>query len=382
MKPFFSDKGSGNGVITLIENENIFSDDAEIAETFKSFFKGAASSLNIGIPEEYTMNVVHSSDPIDVIISKYSNHPSILSINQNVRKGTFSFSPVEYDDISKELMALDGNKAFMSGTIPPKILKENYHACVNPLIRIINNGILNSEFDESLKCADLVPVHKMDDTTDKTNYRNISLLPVVSKIFEKIIQKQIGNYMETFLSPFLCGYRKGYNAQYALLSILEKWRVARDKGGYGGAVLMDLSKAFDTLNHDLIIAKLHAYGFEKSALRLIKSYLSNRWQRTKINTSLSSWFELILGVPQGSVLGPLLFNLFINDFFFIIQETDICNFADDNTLHTCDTKLDQLMRDLERGVEKAIAWFEYNGMKLNSSKCHLLISGHKFECMI
>ena len=196
------------------------------------------------------------------------------------------------------------------------------------------------------------------------------------------MQKQIGKYMDIFLSPFLCGYRKGYNAQYALLSILEKWRVSRDKGGYGGAVLMDLSKAFDTLNHDLIIAKLHAYGFEKSALKLIKSYLSNRWQRTKINTSFSSWFELILGVPQGSVLGPILFNLFINDFFFIIQETDICNFADDNTLHTVDKNLDQLMRDLERGVEKAIEWFEYNAMKLNSSKCHLLICGHKFESMI
>ena len=200
-------------------------------------------------------------------------------------------------------------------------------------------------------------------------------------MFEKIIQKQIGSFTDTFLSPFLCGYRKGYNAQHALISMLEKWRISLDKGGFGGAVLMDLSKAFDTINHELLIAKLHAYGFEKHALKLIRSYLSNRWQRTKINTTFSAWSELIVGVPQGSVLGPLLFNIFINDLFFIVQDIDICNYADDNTLHTSDMKLDILMGKLESAVRESLNWFENNGMKLNSSKCHLLVCGHKFECM-
>ena len=205
---------------------------------------------------------------------------------------------------------------------------------------------------------------------------------MVSKIFEKIMQKQIGSFTDTFLSPFLCGYRKGYNAQHALALMLEKWRISLDKKGFGGAVLMDLSKAFDTINHDLLIAKLHAYGFDKPALRLIRSYLLNRWQRTKINKSFSTWSELIVGVPQGSVLGPLLFNIFINDLFFIIKGTDICNYADDNTLYTSDMKLDILMKKLECAVKESIDWFENNGMKLNSSKCHLLVCGHKFESMM
>ena len=135
---------------------------------------------------------------------------------------------------------------------------------------------------------------------------------------------------------------------------------------------MDLFKAFDTLDHDLLIAKLHAYGFDKNALRLIKSYLTDRWQRAKINTAYSSWSKLLSGVPQGSVLGPLLFNLFINDLFYIIT-IDICNYADDNTTYTFDLSLDILMTKLECAANTAIEWFQYNGMKLNSSKCHLLI---------
>ena len=163
--------------------------------------------------------------------------------------------------------------------------------------------------------------------------------------------------------------------------MLEKWKVFLDKGGYGEGILMDLSKAFDTLDHDLLVAKLHAYGFSNNALRLIKSYLSDRWQRVKINNSFSTWSALLVRVPQGSVLGPLLYNLYINYLFFII-DTDVCNFADDTTPYVVDMCSDKLMAKLEMAVEKASNWFHYNGMKLNSSKCHLLISGNKHENMI
>ena len=139
--------------------------------------------------------------------------------------------------------------------------------------------------------------------------------------------------MDKFLSKYQCGFRKGYNAQHCLLAMIEKWKKAVDNGNVFGVLLMDLSKAFDCLSHVLIIAKLSSYGFNLAALNLSHNCLAKRKQRTKINQSYSSWEDILFGLPQGSILGPVLFNIFLSDLFLIVDYVDIANYADDNTIY-------------------------------------------------
>ena len=152
---------------------------------------------------------------------------------------------------------------------------------------------------------------KKVDLSRAKNYRLVSVLSSVSKIFERILQRQVSSYADQFLSTVMCGYRKVFSTQQALLSLIERSRYTLDQNGYGCTKLMDLSKAFDTINHDLLIDKLGAYGFDIASLKLIRSCLTNRFQRTKVNTSFSIWSKLLLG--------PLLSNIHINDLFYLSE---------------------------------------------------------------
>ena len=184
-------------------------------------------------------------------------------------------------------------------------------------------------------------------------------------------------HFKSILSPHLSAYRQGYSCQHVIIKLTEFWRAALDDNKYVGTISTDLSKAFDRMPHGLLIAKLHAYGFSHDACRLVMSYLCNRLQRVKISGSKSEWAEINRGVPQGSVLGPLLFNIFINDFFYDKISGHIANYADDNNLYNSDACLKVLQSNLTADAETAISWYGNNDLDANPDKFQCVVMDRK-----
>ncbi|KAK3101622.1 hypothetical protein FSP39_004953 [Pinctada imbricata] len=199
----------------------------------------------------------------------------------------------------------------------------------------------------------------------------------MSKIFEKALSSQLSEFFEPIFNKFLCVFRKGYGCQTTLLRLIEDWKMALDQNMYVAAILMDLSKAFDCLPHNVLLRKLEAYGLSGDSLQLIHSYLSNRRQQVKIGNSLSRWADIHKGVPQGSILGPLLFNVFINDIFYFIDKSTLYNYADDNTLSFASPNFKQLINVLETESNILIDWFTFNCMKANPEKFQAIAIGKK-----
>ena len=214
------------------------------------------------------------------------------------------------------------------------ILKKNESFFAEYICNDINASILNPKFHNELKEAAIILAHKKKSKLSKENYRPISILPNISKVYQRCLYDQVSDYFGDISSKYQCAFRKGYSAQHCLLVMIEKWKQMIDCGEVFGALLTDLSKAFDCIPHDLIIAKLEAYAFQMDVLKLIDDYLSNRKQRVKMNEEFSPWSDIEYGVPQESILGRLLFNMQLCVLFYFLEGIDITSYANDTTLYT------------------------------------------------
>lgn len=262
--------------------------------------------------------------------------------------------------------------------IPSSALIAGRSVICFPLSSILNSSITSSIFPEPWKCAWVKPLHKGGDRASPSNYRPISLLPVCSKLLEKCVQQQLSSYLHCndLLFPYQSGFRPTHSTQTLLLHCLNTWYMALDRKQYVGVVFLDISKAFDTVNHDLLLTKLSQLGLSPSASSWFRSYLSNRSQVTRVGDSFSSLGFPTSGVPQGSVLGPSLFSAFINDLPSVLPSDSIVLFADDTAIYIISSNFASLKSSLQLCLNLSSLWMANNGLQLNTSKtkCMLLHS--------
>lgn len=278
-------------------------------------------------------------------------------------------------DVYYQLTHLKQTNTCGLDNIDGKILKLCAPIITDTLTYLYNICIDKSHFPEILKQAKIIPLYKSGDKTNPSNYRPISILPVLSKPLEKHIYKHLMLHIlkNNLLHPHQSGFRENHSCHTALTNLVEEWLLNINNNKFTGVLFIDFAKAFDLIDHDLLLQKLAVYKLSEHALSLVKSFLSDRQHKVHIHNDQSQFLTQTYGVPQGSVLGPLLFSLYINDLPLFIHN-GLCElFADDTSIHSCNSDLKQLHTSLQDNVYQLIKWAELNHMTLNNQKTKYMI---------
>ena len=288
----------------------------------------------------------------------------------------FEFEPISIYTCKKFLKELDPCKPVGPSEIPAWALKDSISTIAEPLCFLINAFLDEGRFPNECKRADVCPVFKKGDTEDPSNYRPISITAAISKIFEKVIREQIMEYLNKnkLLSQVQFGFRKNFSATDALVNAMEKIREEIDCNQIVTAAFLELSKAFDSISHEILLEKLKELHFDKKAVSLIESFLIGRTQRVVLSTSTSDWINLYQGVPQGTVLGPLLFNIYVNNMNNSIQSPlYLVQYADDTFLFVAAKDIATGVDYLQEGIKKLSDFFAIHRLNVNADKTEFIV---------
>ena len=338
-------KKSYSNDISLTLNSELVADEIKVASTFSDYYRDSTDSLLV------------NSVP----------HPS-MCYNERVKKNIY-FYPIREAEVRTTINKLKENSMHTS-QIPTRLLKLIAPALAQVLTPIFNKCVELGVYPDLLKFGEIIPIHKKGDKRKVENYRPITILHPFSKIFEKIIHNRLVDYFNKFsiLSDRQFGFTAGRSIHHAVMSFQYDAYLADHSNLCFGAVFIDYSKAFDTINHSILLYKLEHYGIRGNTLKLLESYLSNRRNCVRIKQTKSAPALYRHGVPQGSALGPLLFNVFLNDIVSVIKDCNVILYADDVVIYSSQSDLFQLELTLSAAFRECCRYSETNYLFINALK--------------
>lgn len=329
-------------------NDTNITEDVTIAETLNDYF--------CSIGKNYANKIKTNNEYKKYLKNKNSN--------------SMFLQKVEEKEITKIISSLNEKKAAGDDEIKPKFLKICNPHLSKQLTHIINLSFTTGIVPEKLKIAKVIPIYKKNDHTDPNNYRPISLLSIINKIMEKLMHKRISKFLEKHdvLYKYQFSYREKHSTTQAVIEIVDNIIHELEEGNMVAGIYLDLSKAFDTVDHKILRHKLEHYGIRGPPLKWVENYLKDRKQYTQVNGVKSKLKYIEYGVPQGSVLGPLLFLIYINDIDSSTKENKLRLFADDSNVFVVEKRAEVLKEKMKEVMANMCKWFTANKLTINMNK--------------
>lgn len=342
----------------IVHNNKTIRDPKQIANNFNSFFTNVGTNLATKIP-----STKHK-------FTEYLK-PSILN--------SIFLKPVDELELQEVTRSLKNSYSKGHDDLSINTIKNCCTQLSEPLCKIFNKSIQDGIVPDDLKIAKIIPIYKSDNRKTVSNYRPISVLPALSKILERLVYNRLLDFIDKnhILSDSQYGFRKRISTSMALIDLVDNISSSIAKNEYALGIFLDLAKAFDTVNHDILLEKLHRYGIRGIPYNWFKNYLSNRHQYVYLNNTKSDQLPITCGVPQGSILGPLLFLLYINDLNTISNQLTIVMFADDTNIFINGKNLLKLTEIANNELDKINNWFSANLLSLNIKKTNYILFGNK-----